>query len=179
QIVISYLRASLYAAASKNDIHLNYLNFEEKIVLEHGVDLVGWHIGLDRNPSSLKKKELEVVLESISSNPPTIYYKKLTKAEVSERKRVFKQKMANSDPPADVVQLSTQGPHVTPSVTAPLPLTSSSSVPPSVTPFSPLIPAPVTPLSVVVSIRKTAELLFVLVDFLKCSVPGGGNLSKR
>ncbi|KAG8937392.1 hypothetical protein FRC03_008193 [Tulasnella sp. 419] len=89
QIVVQYLQNSLQNATGRTSVRLNYVNFTEKIVLGHGVDLVGWPQGVGLNAGGLTRANLQRVFDGVTADPPTIYFKKLTPDEHAEKKEAW------------------------------------------------------------------------------------------
>lgn len=61
---------------------MKYDGYFERIVVQHKVDLVGWPLEVLKNPSRMTRPELKSLHQGLFATPPTIYFARLSQAEV-------------------------------------------------------------------------------------------------
>ncbi|TFK59428.1 hypothetical protein BDN72DRAFT_865159 [Pluteus cervinus] len=79
------------------NIQMQYVHFESQIVLQHGVDIVGWNHPTFGNPSQLSSslEPLKKLHDALVSG--ACKFVKLTEAECEKRKKEYEAKLANGE----------------------------------------------------------------------------------
>jgi len=69
---------------------MSWKKYEEFIVNQYHVAIIGWPEEITFDPQNLGYRQLKTLLDGLSGEEPTIYWKKLTNAEYEERRRCIK-----------------------------------------------------------------------------------------
>lgn len=69
---------------------MHYTTFLSAVVLKHEVDLVGWPVKVMRDPSVLSRDQVKEIHARLTSNPPQLYFVKLTETQLAARRKLMK-----------------------------------------------------------------------------------------
>ncbi|HEV7736992.1 MAG TPA: hypothetical protein VGO47_06415 [Chlamydiales bacterium] len=75
--------AKLAQITGISKVEMAWEKYEEKIVLEYSVELVGWPVNITFNPGHLGNKQLETIQKLIDTG--IIMWRKLGEVELAER----------------------------------------------------------------------------------------------
>ncbi|KAG8921810.1 hypothetical protein FRC02_012343 [Tulasnella sp. 418] len=95
--VVALLKNSLEKAAGRSPIRMYYANFLQQVVIPNCVDIVGWPLKKMIDPSRMTTHDLQLVHQGLASQPPTIYFKKLTQTELQDKRKLLKEEQKKGE----------------------------------------------------------------------------------